>query len=88
MRFIKKGKTRLFFLLNIIILVILLGLTYPLYKFISHINDIIQSEPTLVVSNAFCDADNALVKKYWPNAEIKNIEIHHFSLILEFDFFF
>ena len=37
MRFIKKGKIRLFFLLNIIILVILLGLTYPLYKFISHI---------------------------------------------------
>ena len=46
-------------------------------KFISHINDNIQSEPTLVVSNAFCDADNALVKKYWPNTQIKNVEMHH-----------
>ena len=48
-----------------------------LEKFISHINDNIQSEPTLDVSNAFCDADNELVKKYWPNAQIKNVEMHH-----------
>ena len=46
-------------------------------KFIFHINDNIQSEPTLVVSNAFCDADNALIRKYWPNAQIKNVEMHH-----------
>ena len=48
-------------------------------KFVSHINDNIKSEPTLVVSNACSDYDHNLIKKYWPNTEIKNVVIHHLA---------
>jgi carbamoyltransferase len=47
--------------------------------FISHIDSIIKSKPKLIVSNALCDQDHDLLKKYWPEAEIKPIEIHHFA---------
>jgi carbamoyltransferase len=47
--------------------------------FISYIDGIIKSKPKLIVSNALCDQDHDLLKKYWPEAEIKPIEIHHFA---------